>query len=78
VPEWTAYRCAREPEFPAAVESPRRRAVDRAIGRMARRVTRATDRIAKLAKGAESKSVKLTALPAILSDMMAVIHQGPG
>ena len=66
------HRQAREPEVRAAVESDRRRAVDRAIGRMARRVTRATDGIAKLAKGAESESVKLTALRAILSDMMAV------
>jgi len=39
---------------------------------MARRVTWATDGIAKLAKDAESESVKLTALRAILSDMMAV------
>jgi len=39
---------------------------------MARRVTWATDEIAKLAKGAESESVKLTALRAILCDMMAV------
>jgi hypothetical protein len=72
VPRRTAYRWSGEPKVPAAVESYRRRAVDRAIGRMARRVTRATDGIAKLAKGAESESVKLTALRAILSDMMAV------
>jgi len=39
---------------------------------MARRVTWATDGIAKLAKDAESEPVKLTALRAILSDMMAV------
>jgi hypothetical protein len=72
VPKRTAYTWAREPKVRAAVESYRRRAVDRAIGRMARRVTWATDGIAKLAKGAGSESVKLTALRAILSDMMAV------
>jgi len=72
VPKRTAYRWAREPEVRAAVESYRRRAVDRPIGRMARRVTWATDGIAKLAKDAESESVSLTALRAILSDMMAV------
>jgi len=72
VPKRTAYRWAGEPKVRAAVESDRRRAIDRAIGRMARRVTWATDGIAKLAKGAESESVKLTALRAILSDMMAV------
>jgi len=72
VPKRTAYRWAGEPKVRAAVESYRRRAVGRAIGRMARRVTWATDGIAKLAQGAESESVKLTALRAILSDMMAV------
>src|SRR5450755_1214825 len=45
MPKRTAYRWAREPEVRAAVESYRRRAVDRAIGRMARRVTWATDGI---------------------------------
>jgi len=72
VPKRTAYRWSREPKVRAAVESYRRRAVDRAIGRMARRVTWATDGIAKLAENAESESVKLAALRAILSDMMAV------
>jgi hypothetical protein len=72
VPKRTAYRWADEPEVRAAVESYRRRAVDRPIGRTARRVTWATDRIAKLAKDAESESVSLTALRAMLSDMMAV------
>jgi hypothetical protein len=72
VPKRTAYRWSGEPKVRAAVESYRRRAVDRAIGRMDRRVTWATDGIAKLAEGAESESVKLTALRAILSDMMAV------
>ena len=72
VPKRTAFRWAREPKVRAAVESSRLRAVDRAVGRMARRVTWATDEIAKLAKGAVSESVKLTALRAILSDMMAV------
>jgi len=43
VPKRTASRWAREPEVRAAVESCRRRAVDRAIGRMGRRVTLATD-----------------------------------
>ncbi len=72
VPKRTAYRWSREPKVRAAVESTRRRAVDRAIGRMARRVTWATDEIAELAKSAASESVKLAALRAILSDMMAV------
>ena len=72
VPERTAYRWSRELKVRAAVESCRRRAVDRAVGRMAKRITWATDGIAKLAKSADSESVKLAALRAILSDMMAV------
>jgi len=72
LPIRTAYRWSSDPKVRAAVESYRRRAVDRAIGRMARRVTWATDQVAKLAKGAESESVKLSALRAILSDMMAI------
>src|SRR5580658_7972252 len=65
VPKRTAYRWSREPKVRAAVESYRLRAVDRAIGRMARRATWATDGIAKLAKSAESESVRLAALRAI-------------
>ncbi len=72
VPRRTAYRWSREPKVLAAVESYRRRAVDRAIGRMARRVTWATDGIAKLARSAESESVRLAALRSIMSDMMGV------
>jgi hypothetical protein len=72
VPKRTAYRWSREPKVRAAIESCRHRAVDRAVGRMAKLVTWATDGIAKLAKSADSESVKLAALRAILSDLMAV------
>jgi hypothetical protein len=72
VPKRTAYAWANLPQVRAAAESYRHRAVDRAIGRMARRVTWAADGIAKLAKGAESESVRLAALRAILADMMTV------
>jgi hypothetical protein len=41
---------------------------------MARRLTWATDGIAKLAKDARSGSVQLSALRAILFDMTAVSH----
>ena len=57
------------PGWHVAMLTDRRRAVGRAIGRMARRVTWAADGIAKLAKRAESESVRLTALRAILADM---------
>jgi hypothetical protein len=67
----TAYRWAAEPKVKAAVRSCRRRALDRAIGRMTMRATWSTDQIVKLAGEAKSESVKLSALRAILSDMMA-------
>ena len=72
VPERTAYRWSRDPKVLAAVESYRRRSVDQAIGRMARRVTWATDGIAKLARSAESEPVRLAALRSILSDMIGI------
>jgi hypothetical protein len=72
VPRRTAYRWCREPKVRAAIESIRRRAIDRAVGRLARRVAWATDGIAKLAKNAKSEAVKLTALRAIFSEMMAI------
>ena len=72
MPKRTAYRWAREPKVRAAVERSRRRAVDRAIGRMSHRVTWAAEGIAKLAESAASESVRLAANRAIFSDMMAV------
>ena len=65
-PERTAYRWAAEPEVRAAVEACRRRALDRAIGRMAKRATWAADGIVELAKNAESESVRLAALRAVI------------
>ena len=62
----------RDPRVRAEVDSCRRRAVDRAVGRMARRATWATDGIATLAKDAKSESVRLAALRSILSDMISV------
>ena len=72
VPERTAYRWARDPKVRTAVEAWRRRALDRAVGRMARRATWAADQIADLGATAESESVKLAALRTIFSNMMDV------
>ena len=72
VPRSTAYRWATDPKVRRLIETCRRRARDRAIGRMARRATGAWDQIAMLAKGAESESVKLRALRSIFSDVVAV------
>jgi hypothetical protein len=72
VPRTTVYRWAAEPEVRKAMELHRRRLIDRAVGRMTDRYTWATDQIAALGRGAESESVRLSALRSILSDMMAV------
>jgi hypothetical protein len=72
VPMRTAYRWSREPAIRSAANSYRRRVIDRAVGRLARRATWAADMIAKLPKDAESAFVRLSALRAILSDMMNV------
>jgi hypothetical protein len=72
VPERTAYHWAAQPEVRAEVESIRRRALDEAIGRMARRATWAVDGIVKLGENANSESVKLSALRAVMSDFIAV------
>jgi hypothetical protein len=72
VPKQTANRWASEPRVRATAESCRRRALDRAIGRMTRHVAWAADQIAELATDADSQSVQLAALRAIFSNMMAV------
>jgi hypothetical protein len=72
VPKRTAYRWAREPRVRATVESLRRRALDRAVGRMAKKATWAADQIVELGRDAESESVRLAALRAVLSDMIKV------
>ena len=71
VPSRTAFRWAHEPEVRARVETCRRRMIDEAIGRMAKRTTWAVDGIAALAERAESESVRLRAFRAIFSDMIA-------
>jgi hypothetical protein len=76
VPRRTAFRWASDPKVRDVVETCRRRARDRAIGRMARRATWASDQFAMLAKTAESEPVKLRALRSIFSDVLAV-SKGP-
>jgi hypothetical protein len=72
VPRRTAFRWASEAKVRASVESCRRRALDRAIGRMAKHVNWAASGIVKLARDADSESVRLAALRAIFSNMMAI------
>jgi hypothetical protein len=72
VPERTAYRWAADINLRRDVQTIRRRYLDQAVGRMAEQATWAADQIVDLGKNAESESVKLRALRAILSDMMTV------
>jgi len=68
----TAYTWSRSPEVRDLVERIRRRAIDRAIGRLSRNATAAADQIARLAREAESEAVKLNAARAVLADLMSV------
>ncbi|MGO9470402.1 MAG: hypothetical protein ACLQVF_40420 [Isosphaeraceae bacterium] len=72
----TAYRWAEEPEVKACANAIRRRTLDRAVGLLSRRVTRAALGIAKLADTASSEAVKLSALRAIYSEMIATSRFG--
>jgi hypothetical protein len=68
----SAFYWAKEPKVREEVEEWRRNSLNRAIGRMAIRSTKAADGIATLAENAESESVRLRAWRAILADQMAV------
>jgi hypothetical protein len=72
VPKNTAYRWARDSKVRKAVESHRRRTIDQAIGQMTQHSTWAVGGIAAIAREAESDSVRLRALRALFSDLMAV------
>ena len=72
VPTSTAYRWASDPEVRATVASARRRAMDRAIGVMAKHAIHASDQIAELARSAESESVRLRALRLMFSRVSVV------
>jgi hypothetical protein len=76
VPRRTVQRWAREPETRAAVERIRRKALDRAVGLMSTRAKWAARRIVALGESAASESVRLTALRAVLADMVAVSKFG--
>jgi hypothetical protein len=72
VPDRTAYRWAKEPEVRAEIESIRRRALDQAIGLMAQNAVWAVSGIVELGDSAESESVRLSALRAIMSDFVSI------
>lgn len=72
VPERTAYTWSRSPEVLDLIDRIRRRAIDRAVGRLSRNATAAADQIARLARKANSEAVRLHAARAVLADLMAV------
>ena len=72
VPKATAYRWSQEPAVRAQIESIRHRAIDRAVGRLAKRATWALDGIVELGGNADSESVRWSALRAVTSDFIAV------
>jgi hypothetical protein len=72
VPERAAYRWAAEPLVRSEIESICRRALDEAIGRLAKRATWAVDGIVTLGDNATSESVRLSALRAVISNFIAV------
>ena len=74
VPGRTAYSWARSPEVKKRVRRIRRRALDRAVGRLSRHAAAAADRIAKLADAAQSEAVQLQAARAVLADLMHVAN----
>lgn len=76
VPRRTAYRWAREPKVRAKVETIRRQALDQAVGQMTSNIGMVTAGIMELAQGASSESVRLAALRAVASDMMALSKFG--
>ena len=77
VPKATAQRWSQEPEVRAEIDAFRRRAITRALGVFTLNARWAAKEICGLAKSAESESVKLRALRAVLGDMIEVSeHSG--
>jgi hypothetical protein len=72
VPVRTAYNWLAQPDVAAEINSIRRRALDEAIGLLAKNATPAARGIVKLGNDANSESVKLSACRAVLSDFIAV------
>ena len=72
VPTRTAQRWANDPNVRRLVADCRRRCLDRALGWLARRSMWAVKRLTALGETAESESVQLRAVRAVLSDQIAV------
>ena len=75
VPRSTAYRWASDSDVRRQVEDWRRASLDRALGWLAGHSMWAVKKITNLGESAESESVQLKALRAVLSDHLAVAKQ---
>jgi hypothetical protein len=69
VPKSTVYRWARSPEVRRTVEAARRGVIERAAGILASRADWALDQLAKIARNAESESVRLAAYRTLTFEM---------
>jgi hypothetical protein len=72
IPRRTAYTWSRLPDVRKAVESIRRRCLDRAAGQLARGATAAAAELARLSTAAESEAVRVTACRAVLQEYREV------
>jgi hypothetical protein len=72
IPARTAREWSRKPEFKTAVADHRRSIIDRAIGKMVRRLVKAVDQVGRLADNAASEAVRLAAARSIVNDLLAV------
>jgi hypothetical protein len=67
-----AYRWYRSDAFKRMVEEYRRRAVDRAIGRMAKSLGKAVEKIIHLIEQGQTDAVKLSAAKALVDKLIVV------
>jgi hypothetical protein len=72
VPRVTAQRWSKDPEVRKMAEELRRRALDRAVGKVTMRSTWIMDRMTRIATEGDSDEVKLKALRGLLAELIAV------
>jgi hypothetical protein len=72
IPRGTAYDWSKRAEFRRMVEDYRRRAVDRAIGKMARQLIKAVEMIVHLIEQGQKDSIKLAAARILIDKLLDV------
>ncbi len=68
----TAYQWRRNEAFERLVAEFRRRAVDRAIGKMTKNLGKAVEKIVELVEGGESQAVQLSAAKSLIDKLVHV------